>query len=443
MMKNSLLAAAVALCLAACSSQKQKADPALLTSASLLHGNVEKLTDVIIHDVFSPPVSSRIYSYTSLAAYEALRFQKPGNPSFAAELNGFPAMPQPVAGQSYNYNLAASHAFFTVAKKITFSAPVLTAYEDSIDQQFSSLLDDSTYNRSLQFGEAIGLKVLERAAHDNYKETRGMPKYTGSYLEGKWRPTPPDYNDAAEPYWFQIKSLTLDSATQYQCPPPPAFSKDKSSDFFKTANEVYTITKNMTDSQREIARYWDDNPFVTEHSGHLMYGNKKITPVGHWIGITENACKHQNADAVQSARAYVLTSTAMFDVIISCWKTKYVYEHIRPITVINEMIDPNWQPFLQTPPFPEHTSGHSGISASAATVLTNLFGSFPFRDTSDLPYIGMKRDFQSFTQAAQEASISRVYGGIHYTTGVNGGAEQGQKVALHVIDKLVTKNKAQ
>lgn len=412
----------------------------MLTSADLLHSNVNMLTEVIIHDIFSPPVSSRIYNYTAVAAYEAVRFQKPGNPSYAAALNGFPAMPQPEAGKTYNYLLAATKAFLTVAEKLTFTTSMYKAYEDSVFGGFAALLDEAAYNNSIQFGERIGKAVLERAAHDQYKETRGMPKFTGSYSEGKWRPTPPDYLDASDPNWFQVMPLTLDSASQMQCPAPPVFSKDTNSTFFKTAKEVYTITTNLTDSQRQIARYWDDNPFVVEHSGHLMYGNKKITPVGHWIGITTIACKQKNADAVETARTYVLTSTAIFDVIISCWRTKFIYEHIRPITVINEMIDPNWQPFLQTPPFPEHSSGHSGISAAAATVLTKLFGSFPFEDTSDLQYIGMKRQFQSFTQAAQEASISRVYGGIHYTTGVNAGAEQGRRVAEHVLDRLLSKN---
>ena len=141
---------------------------------------------------------------------------------------------------------------------------------------------------------------------------------------------------------------------------------------------------------------------------------------------------------VRTAKAYALTSSAIFDAIITCWKTKYEYQHIRPVTVINESIDPDWQPLLQTPPFPEHPSGHSGISAAAATVLTRLFGeNFSFEDTSDLEYIGMKRNFKSFTQAADEASISRVYGGIHYTSGVNAGALQGKKCGEVVVGKFL------
>jgi hypothetical protein len=426
--------------LAACKEKKLPADGKLLSDAGLLHANVDKLTEVIIYDVFSPPVSSRIYTYTSLAAFEALRFLKPGYPSMAAKMHGFPALPVPEKTKSYNYLLASTRAFFTVAEKVTFSVDTLKSYQEGVYADFKTLLDEKTYSNSLAFGEAVGKAILERSAKDNYKQTRGMPKFLGSNEEGKWRPTPPDYLDAGEPHWQQIKTLVLDSAGQISCPPPPAYSTNKASPFYKSVEEVYNITTGLTEEQKQIAKYWDDNPFVIEHSGHMMFANKKITPVGHWIGITTIACKQKGADAVQAAQAYALTSTAVFDVLISCWKSKYQYQHMRPITLINDWIDPNWLPLLQTPPFPEHSSGHSGISAAAATVLTKLFGSFSFEDTSDLQYIGMKRSFQSFQHAAQEASISRVYGGIHYTTGVNAGAEQGARVGEYIINKLLSEN---
>ncbi len=237
-----------------------------------------------------------------------------------------------------------------------------------------------------------------------------------------------------------MKPLLLDSNTQFKCPKPNPFDGDTNSEFYKNAHEVFTIGVNLTDEQREIARYWDDNPFVIEHSGHLMYGNKKITPVGHWVGITQIACKTKNADAVQSAEAYALTSIAVYDAMVSCWQSKFETQVVRPINFINEVIDRNWQPLLQTPPFPEHTSGHSNISAAAATVLTKLFGdNVAFEDTSDLAYIGMKRNFSSFLSAAQESSISRVYGGIHYRSGVDAGLIQGKEIGEYVTSKLLEK----
>jgi hypothetical protein len=418
--------------------QPSIADAALLNDQNLLHRNIHQLTQVIIYDVFSPPVSSRIYAYTSLAAYEVLRFQDSVKPSIVSSLQGFPAMPQPEKGKVYNYLLAATKAYFTVAQKVTFSIDTLKKYEAKVYQDFKSLLPDDVYNRSMAFGEKTGQQILVRTTVDNYKQTRGMAKFLGSDLPGQWRPTPPDYLDAAEPHWAKIKPLALDSSSQFKCPRPPSYTTDTASLFYSTAKEVHAITSNLTDEQKQIARYWDDNPFVMEHSGHLMFGNKKITPVGHWMGITTIACKERKANAVQTAQAYALTSIAIFDAIISCWKTKYEYGHIRPITVINESIDRGWQPLLQTPPFPEHPSGHSGISAAAATVLTKLFGGdIAFEDTSDLEYIGMKRNFSSFNQAAAEASISRVYGGIHYRTGVDAGAMQGKQVGEFVMKKFL------
>lgn len=420
-----------------CRQPKEAPDPKLLTADHLVHNHVDQLTKVIIHDAFSPPVASRIYAYTSIAAYEALRFSRPGYPSIAAQLHAFAPMPQPQPGKSYNYLLAATKAFFTVAEKVTFSTDTLHQYQARIYDDFAQLLDKETYDRTLAFGEAIGKKVLERTTIDNYKETRGMDKFLGENTDGKWRPTAPDYLDAAEPYWALIKPLAIDSASQFPCPAPLPFSKDTNSQFFKNTYEVYQIGKNLTDEQIAIAKYWDDNPFVMEHSGHMMFANKKITPVGHWIGIAAIASKMKALPAVEAAQVYALTATAIFDSFICCWEEKYRTQVVRPITVIHDLIDRNWQPLLQTPPFPEYTSGHSGISAAAASVLTARFGDgFAFEDTSDLQYIGMKRSFASFRQAAEEASISRVYGGIHYRTGVEVGALQGNKIGAYINNKI-------
>ncbi|MDB5120599.1 MAG: phosphatase family protein [Sphingobacteriales bacterium] len=408
-----------------------------ISDADILHNNEDQLTQVIIYDVFTPPVASRIYSYSSLASYEALRYADPKYQSIVSKLKGFNELPKPEAGKEYNYTLAATKAFFTVVRKVVFSVDSLDQYENKTYDDFKQQMDDSTYARSVRFGESIGKAVLDRSATDNYKLTRGKPKFLGSNIPGEWRPTAPDYMDGVEYCWGTMKTFALDSSSQFPCPKPIKFSTDTSSAFYKQTLEVYNISKNLTPEQRTIAKYWDDNPFVIEHSGHMMFANKKITPGGHWIGITAIACKKSKADALKTAKAYALTSVAMYDAFISCWQDKYITKVIRPITVINDHIDQQWQPMLQTPPFPEYPSGHSTITRAAATVLTHLFGDgFKFNDTSDLKYIGMQREFKSFVQAADEASISRVYGGIHYIGSVNAGAAQGKKVGDYIIEKL-------
>ncbi len=410
-----------------------------IDDAEILHQNQDQLTQVIIYDVFTPPVASRIYVYSSLASYEAIRFSKKGAESITKNLKGFGDMPNPEKGKKYNYTLAASKAFFSVARNIkVFSVDSLKNYETSLFNSFKNSMDEADYQRSVDFGDSVASVILRRAKNDGYFLSRGKPKHLGSREPGKWNPTPPDYLDAVEWCWNTMKPMVMDSAAQFMPPKPPPFSKDSNSIFFKETYEVYTIGKSLTGEQKEIARYWDDNPFVMEHAGHMMFGNKKITPGGHWMGIAAIAARQAKADPVKIAQTYAITAIALYDAFISCWDEKFRSNVVRPVTVINDMIDRNWIPFLQTPPFPEYTSGHSTITASASIALAALYGdNFSFQDTSDLRYIGMQRHFNSFQQAAAEASISRVYGGIHYRNSVDQGAIAGNKLGKFIVEKLL------
>lgn len=410
-----------------------------VSDIDILHQNQDQLTQVIIYDIFTPPVASRIYAYASLASYESLRFSKQGTPSIAEKLKGFGKMPQPIEGKKYNYTLSASRAFFEVAKKIkVFSVDSFKVYEENLYNQFKDELDSNEYNNSMAFGDSVANKILARAQTDSYLKSRGKPKFLGSSEPGKWRPTPPDYLDGIEWCWNTMKPFVLDSASQFMPARPPKYSLDTTSQFYKGVMETYHINKTLTDEQIDIAHYWDDNPAVIEHSGHMMFANKKITPGGHWMGICAIASKQSGADLVKTAQAYALTAIALYEAFISCWDEKYRSQTIRPVTVINDKIEKTWMPLLQTPPFPEYTSGHSTITASASVVLAKLYGeNFAFQDTSDLRYIGMQRHFNSFSQAAAEASISRVYGGIHYRYSVDIGAEQGMKIGALIVKKLL------
>ena len=413
----------------------------MLSDEEVLHQNVDQLTQLIIYDAFSPPVASRIYGYTALAAFEAVRYKDKKYMSIAEQMPGFNAMPKPKDGKDYDYTLAASKAFFTVAYKVTFSVDTLKKYEDKVFAMYRSNLNDSTYSRSIAFGEKIGMAVLARANNDGYAKSRGKVRFLGSNDDGKWRPTPPDYLEGVEWCWGTQQLFILKTPNDFPLPPPPSFSKDKKSQYFRQAIDVYNQSKNLTPDQLEIAKFWDDNPFVIMHNGHTTFATKKITPGGHWIGITAIASKKSGADAVKSAQAYALTSIALYDAFISCWQVKYTTEYIRPITVINQSIDPNWLSLLQTPPFPEYPSGHSAISGSAAVMLTHLFGDhFDYMDTSDLKYIGIQRHFTSFLQAADETSVSRYYGGIHFRNSVDQGAIQGRQIGNYIWNTLKLKN---
>ena len=407
----------------------------------LINQNENALTQVIIFDGFTPPVASRIYSYTSLAAYEAMRYADPKCRSLIMQLKGFPEPPAPQKGKKYNYELAATKAFFMVAHKITFSVDSLKKYENQVYARYKDQLDDSVYQRSMNFGDDMAKVIMKRAATDNYLKSRGKPKYLGNNGPAQWRPTPPDYLDGVEYCWGDMEPFGIRSSHQFPLPQPPAFSKDTTSAFFMQAKAVYQLNKHMTDDQETIARFWDDNPFAIQHAGHAMFANKKITPGGHWIGITAIAARKAHADAVKTAQAYALTAVALYDAFICSWQSKYKYNYERPVSVINESIDHNWLPLLQTPPFPEYPAGHACISGAASTMLTHVFGDhFAFEDTTEMRYIGLKRHFDSFAHAAEETALSRFYGGIHFKNSTKMGADQGKELGEFIWSNLKLTN---
>jgi membrane-associated phospholipid phosphatase len=156
------------------------------------------------------------------------------------------------------------------------------------------------------------------------------------------------------------------------------------------------------------------------------------------MNIAAHACRKADADMMQSAEAYVKTACALADAFIACWYTKYTYNLIRPESYINQYIDPDWQPLIQTPPFPEHTRGHSTISAAAATVLTDMFGApFQFTDSTEVIFGIPPRTYSSFYQASDEVGVSRLYGGIHYRHGNEAGIKCGREVGRFISQKVL------
>ncbi len=408
-----------------------------------IHRSVKQLTDVIVNDIFSPPVASRIYVYPSIAAYEALRHDFPEYKSLDGQLNALQNVPQPEQTKEYCYALASTHAFLKTGKFLIFSEDKIEDFQNKIYQEFKDLgMPKEVYENSIAYGNQVSDHILAWAKGDMYNETRTYPKYNVPQDVAKWKPTPPDYMDGIEPHWREIRPLVIDSARQFLPPPPTAFSTKKNSQFYKETMEVYDVVKNVDEERVAIAEFWDCNPYVSHHTGHVMYATKKITPGGHWIGITSIATRKAKADIMKTIEAYTRVSISLFDAFISCWDEKYRSNLVRPETVINSFIDETWQPVLQTPPFPEHTSGHSVISAASAVALTNLFGdSFAYVDTTEVEYGLPSRSFESFYAASEEAAISRLYGGIHYRPAIDYGVDQGKKVGQLIVDRVQTNAK--
>ncbi|MDQ3536215.1 MAG: vanadium-dependent haloperoxidase [Bacteroidota bacterium] len=416
----------------------------LSKNPDLLHRSVKKLTDIMVYDIFSPPVASRVYAYPAIAAYEALIFEHPEQKSLAGQLNDLDAFPQPDPKAEYNFPLASIQAHITVGKALIFSEEKLSEFEEEIKNEFINAgIPEEVYNRSLDFGNKIAQHGLDWASKDSYKESRGFEKYTVTSEPGTWTPTPPAYMAAIEPSWNRVRPFVLDSASQFKPAAPPAYDLSEDSEFYKDLIYVYETSNNLTQEQKAIASFWDCNPFVMHLTGHVMFATKKISPGGHWMGITSIATKKANADFVKTAEAYALVAISLSDGFISCWDEKFRSKLVRPESVINSHINSDWEPLLQTPPFPEYPSGHSVISSSAATVLTNLFGdNFEFLDTSEEEYGLPARSFESFYQASQEAAVSRLYGGIHYMPAITNGVDQGLRVGNHIVNTIQTRNNA-
>ncbi len=428
-------------CLPSCNNNstdyQQKA-----SNAEFLHAGIRRITDIIRHDIFAPPISSRIYAYSSIAAYEALVPGYPEYRSLAGQLNGLTPGPQPEAGKEYCFPLASTNALLIVGKQLVFSEGEMEDLKEKVFLDFQAMnMPQHVYDRSMAYGDAVAKHILTWSKSDNYAQIRSAPKFTIEVTDpARWRPTPPAYGDALEPHWCEIRPWVMDSAAQFPAMPPVAFSKEKGSEFYKQAQEVYDIVKAQNEAEVATAWYWDDNPFAMEVSGHIAFARKKISPGGHWMNITAHACRKANLDIMKSAEAYARVSCALADAFISSWDTKYKTNLIRPESYINQYIDPEWRPLIQTPPFPEHTSGHSTISAAAATVLTNLLGdNFAFSDSTEVEFGIDPRTFNSFQQAADEVGMSRIYGGIHYRRGNEAGLKCGRMIGQYVIDKVKTR----
>jgi hypothetical protein len=201
--------------------------------------------------------------------------------------------------------------------------------------------------------------------------------------------------------------------------------------------EVENTKSKSIPEESAIATFWDCNPYATVTQGHMMFAKKKNTPDAHWINIAKIALKKSKADFETTVFTYTKTSLGIFESFISCWDEKYKTNVVRPETYINQYIDENWKPQLQTPPFPEYTSGHSVVSSCSSVILTSIFGdNFSYIDDSEVPFGLPKRSFKSFKQAASEASISRLYGGIHYRAAIENGVVQGTNLGNYINNKI-------
>lgn len=425
-----LVAALLAFAPAARAKDDKDKNPADSFRSDVASVWFDKLYDVVKAEATAPPLASRIYGVSAVALYEAVAPGMEKNRSLVGQLNDLSSVPQPKKNKKYHWPTVANAALAqTVRGVFTSLKPEnLDAIDDleaSFNARFQARVNKKEFDSSIDQGKAVADAILAWAATDGFSTFNNCP-YVPAPVAGAWKPTPPSFSaNPLQPCWGEIRPMVLRSG--FECPPPghPRYSIDRRSDFYAAALEVYDVNRNLTDEQKTIANYWADGAGATG------------TPPGHWIAIVGQIARNDGLSLARAAEAYARVGIAVTDAFIECWNTKYIYNLLRPVTYVRENINATWLPFIATPPFPTYTSGHSTQSGAAARALTDMFGIKTFTDTlhNDHGLVPPQtpRTFNSFDQAAGEAALSRLYGGIHYTFDNNDGLASGQCIgqAIH------------
>lgn len=379
----------------------------------------------MVYDVTSPVAAARYYSYINLTSYEILASTSSKHKSFS-NFSNFQIKVNPSKKQLNKF--AYLYGMLYTGSKILPSGDKLN---DARDIYKSKLTKEE-----ILFVEEIGNQILDYAQNDRFFQLNNLKRYTPKRGDGFWQPTPPAFMSAIEPNWNTMKTFFIESSNQFLTKRPVAYNLDENSQFYKLTMEVKNVVEENSKEKNEIAAFWDCNPYAISQIGHIEFGLKQLSPGAHWIGITGIAAIKEKLTIEKTILIHTLLSMTLHDSFIACWDEKYRSNRIRPETVINKYFDPSWKPLLQTPPFPEFVSGHSVISTAAGEILTKFFGDkFKFKDNTQDEFNLKPRRYRSFRAAAQEACISRLYGGIHFMDAIDDGAWQGKKVADFILEK--------
>jgi WD40 repeat protein len=389
---------------------------------------MQLLVDRVQADRLSPPLASRIYAYEAVTLYEAVGPGMSGYKSLQGQLNGLPELPQAENGP-YDWPAVAASAGATVAAALLESPGSQAAVGQLRDQQLAGLEQSGVtadiLARSTNYGQSLGQAIVAWLETDGYRELKNKP-YTPPTGPGFWVPTSTSQTRPAAPYWGELRPFTLSQADACEPADPLPYSEEPTSDFYAQARQVYDTSQSLTAEQKAIALFWADTPGMTG------------TPPGHWVSLVNQIAAAQQLPLDQTVELHALVGIGLADAFISCWQEKYTVSLIRPESYIQQHLDPDWEPLIPTPPFPEYTSGHSVASAAAAEILTGLLGVMPFIDTTHESRGLGRRSFASFTAAAEEAAISRLYGGIHYRMAIDNGLTQGRCIGRTVLERLQT-----
>jgi PAP2 superfamily len=386
---------------------------------------------------YSPPVASRTFAYLGVTGFEAAASGSPKLKSLSGQLNGLTALPIREDRKTYDEAVVVNAALgAAVSELFNNTGPTgqraLQRLTEKLTAEASEGVAADVVARSETYGKAIAAHILAWARDDGGANilNMGFPlKYEAKKGPAYWVPTSAISVQQAPllPGWGSNRAFAMPDGKSCPLPAPPAYSEETDSEFYKQALEVFEVKKNMTDEQRAIARFWSDDPMLSP------------TPPGHWISIALQILDKDKADLHASADLLVRLGVTLADAFIGCWHTKFEYDLLRPVTYIRRTMDPKWESMLNTPPFPEYPSGHSTQSAAAAEVLMAFYGdNYAFEDATHQKDKLKPRKFASFRAAAEEAGISRLYGGIHFRAAIERGLEQGRCIGAYA-NKLVTR----
>jgi hypothetical protein len=376
---------------------------------------------------YSPPVASRAFGYAGLTLYESLVPGMSGHRSLQGVLSGLGGLPDAGAAP-YDWPTVANAALASIFRSLFPTArsewlAAMNSLERRLFRRFRRSLPAEVRDRSVRRGHDVAAAVFEWSKGDGGHEgyLRNFPPYTPPVGPGLWVPTPPGFLRAVQPFWGKNRCFAI--ARSADCPPGdhPPYSEEPGSPFEAEAHDVYDTARTLTRTQELIARYWADEPGLTP------------TPPGHSISIATQVLREEGSSLTRAAETYAKVGLAVADAFVCCWYQKYAYNLLRPVTYLRRLVDPAWRPLIVTPPFPEYPSGHSVQSGAAFQVLTDLFGDrYRFVDRTHKERGFRPRRFGSFLAAAEEAAISRLYGGIHFRVAIVNGVAQGRCIGSAV-----------
>jgi hypothetical protein len=430
--RRSLLAASAALMATAALPRPLHA-AADDRARAVLVGWYRLVLELVRHTpTYSPPVAARAFAWLGLTAHEALAATGAGG-SLSARTNLPAALPPPDAACDPATTLHAALAQ-AVPDHFGNTGPMgqraMAAMADRMGARATAGLGPTDAARAAAMGRAVATAIFAASQDDGGAVVENLgfpPAWQGAGKPGGWVPTSTIGLQQAPllPDWGRNRPFVLATGADCGLPPPPAYSTDPDSAFHAAALEVWEVSRMLTEDQKTIARFWSDDPMLSP------------TPPGHWITILLDISDRDGLPAAETSHALALLGIAISDGFIACWHEKFRHNLLRPVTYIHAHIDPAWQPYLITPPFPEYPSGHSTQSGAAAAVLAALLGDpFPFDDATHADDGLPVRSFASFAEAAREAAVSRLYGGMHFRFGNEAGLVQGDCVGRAVIARL-------